>query len=82
MILLIFHFYLFYFLTALPSTSPNCVEDTFISKKWILDDYFSTDEESPDLILLQVIAKDGFPFDMFTTSNDLRNLLIAKDYNK
>ena len=65
---------------AFPSTSQDCVEDTFLSKRWKIDDYFSTDEESLDLILSRMTAKDGFSFNVFTTSIDLRNLLIVKGY--
>ena len=32
-------------MTALPSTSQDCVGDAFLSKKWKIDDYFSADEE-------------------------------------
>ena len=66
---------------AFPSTSQDCVEDTFLSKRWKIDDYFSTDEESLDLILSRMTAKDGFSFNVFTTSTDLKNSLIAKGYN-
>ena len=66
---------------ALPSSSQDCAENTFLSKKRKIDDYFSTDEESHDLILLQMIAKDGFSFNMFITSTDLGDLLITKGYN-
>ena len=37
-------------MTALPSTSQDCFEDTFLPKMRKIDDYFSTDEESQDLI--------------------------------
>lgn len=68
-------------LTALPCTSQDCIEDTLLSKKRKIGDYFSTDKESLDLILSRMTAKDGFSFNVFITSTDLRNLLIAKGYN-
>ena len=48
--------------TALLSTSQNCVEVTFLSKKRKIYDYFRTDEESQDLI--------------FHANNSLRRFLI------
>ena len=64
-----------YNMTSLPSTSQDCVEYTFLPKKCKIYDYFTTDAESRDLILLQMIAEDGFSFNVYTTSTDLRNFI-------
>ena len=64
-------------MTPLPYKTQDCVEDTFLPKKLKSDDYFSTDEEPQNLILLRMIAKDGFLFNVFTTSTYLR-IFIAE----
>ena len=54
----------------------DCVEDTFLSKKRKSDAYFNTHEDSQDLILLRMIAKDTFSFNVFITSIDLRSSIV------
>ena len=39
-------------MTPLPSRTQDCVKDAFLPKKRKNNDYFSTDEESQNLILL------------------------------
>lgn len=48
-----------------------------------MKDYFKVVQESPlEKILSRMTALDGFPFTSFTTSEDLRDLLLFKGYSE
>ena len=63
------------------SSQSDIPEVGTIKKRKIMTDYFKKEINSLEEVLARMVAKDGIPFSLFITSNDLRMALSARGFH-